>query len=219
MADFSSLLVPSERVYLHAEAFARERTLKQAVGVLQTDKKVDAAELNAAVLSAAVLGAEQAGVVKLRVGEQSKWFGLRKAPGLFFEPGPTPGVFPPGTLEGDLPAMMGKVKTGIATSVIRELLRADSSWPELNSLDLVKQGLAKRGLLTTEQEKRLGLFKVDVYRVPESTRALRQREGPEEVKRLFDDARTNRPQEWALLQEAIVAATKSRKEYDSDGPD
>lgn len=212
-------LTPSERVYLHAEAFARERTLKQAIGLVHSDKKVDASELNSAILAAAVLGAERAGRLRLRVGERSKWFGLRKAPGLFLEATGDAALFPAGTLEHDLAALAQGAKDGEATELLKTLLREDSSWPETNSLGLVQEGLAKRGLLTSEQTKRFGFIRVDLYRTTEALLELRAGQGPEDIAKLFDEARTSRPTEWGLLQDAIRAATQARKEYDSDGPD
>lgn len=210
-------LTPSETVYFHAEEFAREKTLLDAVGLLHTDKKVDASELAEAILAAAFVHTEKAGALRLQLGKGSRLFGLRKVDVVDVSVGPQEGAFPAGTIEGRLRALVASGPRE-AQRVVHDLLEEDSTYPELLVLGAVHRGLLESKMLDTAQEKRLKVFKVDVMKLPEETRALAASTPSAPIRAELAAWKGAHPDEWALLSKSIAKGIASRKEA-GDGPD
>lgn len=215
MAD----LTPSEIVYLHGERFARERGLTDSIELLHTDKKVRASELSRMLLSTALLANEQAGALRTKVDKKSTWFGLRKVDAVFVEGVQDP-PFPAQSLEGQL-GVLARAPEGAkdAQSLFYRLLAEDHPQPHHLAIGLVQEGLTARGLLQTEEVRRLKVFRASVLRLPDETQALAKAQGPDEAQRLLEDARRSRPELFALLTKAADAAAKSRVDTSDDGPD
>lgn len=211
-------LTPSETVYFHAEEFAREKTLVDAVGLLHTEKKVDASELAEAILAAALVHAEKAGTLQLRAGKASRLFGLRKVDVIEVAVGPQAGAFAAGTIEARLRALVAAGPREVQR-VVSELLEEDSTYPELLVIGAVHRGLVESKMLETAQEKRMKVFKVDVLRLPDETRELAARTPAGPIKEGLAAWRASRPEEWALLSKGVAKGIASRKESSSDGPD
>lgn len=212
---------PSELVYFHAGAFAREKALLDAVKLAHTDTKYDASELATAILSAAILAAEEAGDVVLEPGKVSRLFGLRKVDVLTVKPGPTPGAFPAGTFEARVrPAAASAKQQADAEHVVKGLLEEDSADPHVRAVGLVERGLLERRLLETQEVRQLKVFRSQVFVYPEATAQLVRGTTPEAPSRLLEKAQRERPDVWRLLQEGIRRAASARTERDSgDGPD
>lgn len=210
-------LTPSETVYLHAEEFAREKTLLDAVGLLHTDKKVDASELAEAILAAAFIHAEEAGAIRLGAGKASRLFGLRKVDVVEVSAGPNAGAFPPGSIEGRLPALVANGAREVER-VIHPLLEDDSTWPETLVFSLVQRGMIEAGLLEASKEKRLKVFSVDVVKLPDATRQLAATTPAAPVRERIAQWKAARAGEWEHLRKGIEKGIASRKEA-GDGPD
>lgn len=210
-------LMASETVYFHPDRFARERSLLDAFALLHTDRKYDLSELAEAMLLAAFVDAERAGAIRLARDKASRLFGLRKVDALFAHPGATRSAFPAGTLEASI---AGAVADGSreVERVVHQVLADDAPAPHWLVPSLVLRGLHARGLLTTREERRLKVFRSEVFELPDATRALAARTSGDEVRARVDAWRADRGDEAALLVKGIGKGIASRKEA-GDGPD
>lgn len=220
-ASVHNVLAPSELVYFHAGAFAREKKLVDAVGLVHSDAKHDASELGAAILATALLSAEQAGAVVLELGKASRLFGLRKADALVVKPGVAQPSFPPGSFEAGVRPVVDAAKGQVdAERVFTALLREDAPDPYSWAVMLAARGLAERRLFETEEVRKLKVFRTQVYHVPQATRDLVAQTSPDGPRDLLARTQRDRPEVWRLLNEGLKRAVSSRTEHDSgDGPD
>lgn len=213
-----AVLSPSETVYLHAEAFAREGTLLDSVEVLHREGKVRAGELARAILAATVLGAEAQGAIRLEARERSKWLGMRKERVLHLaRAGGAP--LPPGSLEA---ALVDALANGEAEArpTLAAILRQDANNTALLPISRVQEGLASRGILGAEEKTRLKVFKKTEYAMTDATREARDNADPAAVQALLTKTREGRPELWALLERALNGALDDRQaQQDWDGPD
>lgn len=210
-------LTPSETVYLHAEEFAREKTLLDAIGLLHTDKKVDSSELAEAILAAAFVHAEDAGAIRLGAGKASRLLGLRKVDVVEVSAGPNATSFPSGSIEARLPALVAKGAREVER-VVRDLLEEDSTWPETLVFSLVQRGMLDAGLLEASKEKRLKVFSVDVVKLPDATRELAAQTPAAPVRERLAAWKAARGAEWEHVRKGIAKGIASRKEA-GEGPD
>lgn len=211
-------LTPSETVYLHAERFARDAFLLDSATLLHTDAKVRATDLSTSLLAAALLAAEREGGVRLVPETEKRLFGLRKVEVLSVQPtGKDPG-FPEGTLEARVVRLAAERARSVER-VVHDALEEDASQPASLAVWRVQGGMEKAGLLEVEEKRRLKVFKVQAYKVPERTADLARRTPPDEVRALLEGARAGRAAEWALLERGIEKGVSGRKEVDHDGPD
>lgn len=210
-------LTPSETVYFHAEDFAREKKLLDAVALLHTDRKVDASELVEAILAAAFIHAEDAGAIRIAPGKAGRLFGLRKVDVAEISVGTKGDAFPAGTIEARLRELVAGGPRE-AERVVHELLGEDSTYPDMLVLTAVQRGLLASKLLETEETRRVKVFKVETLKLPDATRALAAATPAAPVKERLARWQKERAVEWSVLQKGIRAGIAGRKEA-SDGPD
>lgn len=212
-------LTPSETVYFHPAAFARPKSLVDAVALAHTDQKYDASELGTAALAAALLGAEGPGAVKLEPGKSGRLFGLRKVDAAIVRAGAARPAFPAGTLEHAMVAAVQERERDVE-DVVKAVLRTDSPDPYVSALALVEEGLASRGLLEARESRRLKVFRARTYVVPPATAELAKSTTASAAKDAADAAAATRPDLWRLVLDGIHRAAKARTETSGpDGPD
>ena len=210
-----SPFTPSELVLLNGQLFA-EKAWVGNVSLLHTEAKVSATQLGQAMFATAFLAADQAGSIQLQVRQKKVLLGLGKADALFADPGDPAIPWPEPSLEGRLRGLAerwqhNKGQNEVA-NVLYSLLGQDSVSPWQEAVDLVKAGLAARGLLRKVEERKLKILVFSHYELPESTSAMLLAQPVEPVQQLLADCKSSRPQAWKLLVAAINKAVKQRTE-------
>ncbi|OGO36600.1 MAG: hypothetical protein A2W35_16390 [Chloroflexi bacterium RBG_16_57_11] len=212
--DPDNPLTPSEVVFLNGEQFAENVKLGN-VDLIHSDEKVSLAQLGGTILATAILACEQAGAFRLEVRERKATLGLRKVRELFAAPAQHRENLPEGSLEatyaGMATQMALKEKNDIYT-ILYTWLHKDSISPWTTALELLKAGMAKRGLLEATEEKKLKLFKVTRYSLPERTARLVKGQSVGPVKALLDTCQRTRPEVWKELEAGIKKAIAARTE-------
>lgn len=215
--DPTNPLSPSELVLLNGDLFAKKVMLGN-IQLLHTDTSVSISQLGEAILSAAVLAAESAGNFKLEIRTAKAMLGLRKAKNLCGIPTFSPNEWPEYSLEAQLPKIAERLEKEGESHQISDLiyiwLRQDSSSPWQSTIEMVKSGLAERGLLDAAQKTRLKVFTVVNYSLPESTADLASQIPIDPVKELLTNCENNRKDIWELLLKENKRAIKQRTEQD-----
>jgi hypothetical protein len=213
-------LAPSERVLLHAETFATPVSLSSTeddqVELFRPGARARATELGQALLTVVILACEQAGAIQLSVQSRRIWLGLRQSSLLHVDPG-KPALWPDYTLEGQVytlaQALREDKRAPDVRSLLYELLQTTvpgSPWRYV--AELVKTGLAARGLVNKIEEKHTMIFARARWHLPETTARLAAAWPAAPLRQLLDECREMRPDVWRLLQAEIEAAVKARTE-------
>ena len=212
--DPDNPLTPSELVFLNGELFAKKVTLGN-LDLMHTDEKVSIAQLGGAILATAILACEQAGAFRLEVRERKATLGLRKVRELFAIPTSPRENLPEHSLEAtfaDMATYLAQKDKNYIYNVLYTWLRQDAMSPWNTALELLKAGMAKRGLLDATEEKKLKLFKVTRYSLPERTAGLVKGQTVGPVKALLENCERARPEVWKELESAIKKAIAARTE-------
>lgn len=100
-------------------------------------------------------------------------------------------------------------------AIVDSFFVGDRADPWKYVIDLVKDGLAARGLLDRRPER---WFRLDTgrteYVLPEATAQLATESSPEEIERLFDATESARPELWELLEWEIDHTVSARRATD-----
>lgn len=214
--DPSNPLSPSELVLLNGEKFAKKVMLGN-VKLMHIDASVSNAQLGGAIISAAVLADEASGNIKLEIRDDKAMFGLRKVKNLYANPTPHQIDWPQYSLEAQLPEIASRFKgedNHQISSLIYAWLREDSGSPWTAAIDMVKSGLAERGLLEKIEEKKLKILSVTKYSLPESTAELASQYSTDSIQQMLDNCQRYRKNIWQLLEKQIKRAIKDRTEQD-----
>lgn len=217
MLDPTNPLAPSELVLLNGDQFAKKVMLGN-VQLLHSDTSVSATQLGQSILVAAFLAAEAAGNLRFEVRQGKAMLGLRKVSNLYANPTPQTVLWPEYSLEARLPGLAEQLKAdqenNLVSSLIYTWLQEDSGSPWQSAIDLVKSGLADRGLLNRSEEKKLKLITVTNYTLPESTASLAANYSIGPVKEMLNRCEHNRREIWDLLVKQIKKAISDRTEQD-----
>lgn len=212
--DPDNPLTPSEVVYLNGEMFAK-RVMLGNVNLLHSNEKVSLTQLGQTILDTAILACEEAGAFRLDVRERKAMLGLRKVRELFAVP-TSPGENLP---EHSLEATFFELATRLAPQDKNDIytmfyawFREDVTSPWKTALELLKAGMAKRGMLDTTEEKRLKIFTVTHYTLPERTARLVKGQSVERVRALLENCARSRPEVWKILESSIKKAISARTE-------
>lgn len=207
-------LTPSEVVFLNGELFAKKVSLG-SVQLLHTEEKVSLSQLGQAILATAILAGEQAGAFRLEVQERKAMLGLRKVQKLFAVPTSPRMNLPEHCLEATFSTLTNQLalqdKNDIY-NIIYTWLRRDTTSPSSTALEMLKAGMAERGLLEVTVEKKLKIFTSTIYTVPEWTARLVKGQAIEPVKALLENCSRTRPEVWKLLDSGIKKAISDRTE-------
>lgn len=215
-----AVLTPSEVVLLNGSRFAGKPGFLDKWKVLGTDTEVSRRELVLNAYAAALLAGDAAGDLRLEVRGKKALLGLRTVQTLYAEPG-TATAWPAGCVEGAFRSWAERLRVKNRHQLV-DILDAwqetDVTSPEDRALNLINQGLATRGLLQVIEEKKLKVFTVRRYALPESTAALAQAAAGE-VEALLKKCQQERPELWRLLTSHIALALKRRIEQQDSGDD
>jgi len=207
---------PSELILLNGDQFAAPARFGNNVNLLHVEGKVSVEQLGQAVLTAAFLSAEQAGDLCLEARQKKAMMGLRQVTALYAVPGQHSALWPEQSLEHQLGPLAQRLladkQRNEVSNMVYVWLARDSAVPWTVAIDLVKQGLASRGLLEQVEEKKLKLFTSRSYVMPESTAVLLSRQSVAPVKDLLVAAQRDRPDLWQLLTKQIKDAISRRTE-------
>ncbi len=210
-----SPFTPSELVLLNGQLFA-EKAWMGNVKLLHVDAQVSATQLGQAMFAAAFLAADQAGSIQLQVRQKKVLLGLGKADALFADPGDPAVVWPKQSLESRLRELAEQWQRSGSrhevANVLYSLLGQDSASPCQEAVDMVKAGLAARELLRKVEERKLKIFVLSHYELPESTSAMLLGQPVEPVQQLLAECKGSHPQIWKLLMAGINKAIKMRTE-------
>jgi hypothetical protein len=167
------------------------------------------------VLAAAFLVNEQQRALTLEIRPKKGFLGLGTVQALFAVPaGPLP-AWPPMTAEAGLAAGAARqapYNQNEVYMVVYNWLGHDSSAPFEDVLEKVKAGLAERLLLGVHQEKKLKIFTVRSYVIPDSTRALAAASPWGTIAQIMQYTQQTRPLVWQKLNEDIKKAVAARQE-------
>lgn len=217
--DPDRFLTPSELVFLNGEQFAQKVMLGN-VELMHNKEKVSLTQLGMAIVAAAFLGCEEAGAFSLGIGERKAMLGLRKVKEIYAIPGSARVRLPDGSLEAKLTSLAERYEESddhTAQNLVYAWLGEDTTSPWNNALGLLKAGMAQRGLLEAREEKKLKIFTVTHYSLPDETVRLLRGQSIGLVKQMLDGCAQSRPEIWKLLESGIKKAISARTESsDSD---
>ena len=212
--DPDHFLTPSEVVFLNGEKFAKKVTLGN-IELMHTDAKVSQTDLGLAILMAAVLADEQVGAFRLETQERKAMLGLRKVRKLFAIPATPSQALPEHSLEATFSALAAQLtpqEDDDISTLFYVWLGEDSFAPWNTAFERLKAGMAQRGLLEAAEEKKLKVFTVTNYTLPERTARLLQGQSSQPVKALLENCQRARPEVWKLLESGIKKAISDRTE-------
>lgn len=210
--------MPSEVVFLNGEQFAK-KVMMGNTDLLHSDEKVSLSQLAQAVLTAAILGGEAAGAYRLEKREKKALLGLRKVNTLFAVPATPRDKLPEHSLEATFAGLaqhLSPKENNDIHTMVYHWLREDSASPWNTVMEFLKAGMAKRGLIEAVEKKRLKIFTVIDYSLPEQTIQLLKGQSPNLVKTLLENYERLHPENWQVLEKAIKKAIRDRTESSND---
>jgi len=212
--DPDNPLTPSEVVFLNGEMFAKKVMIGN-VDLLHSDEKVSIAQLGQAMLTTAILACDAAGAFRLNVQDTKALLGLRKVRKLFAVPASPRENLPEHSLEATLFHQASRLapqgKNDIY-NMIYAWLRQDSTSPWNTAMERIKAGMAERGILDATKEKKLKIFSITRYTLPEQTARLLKGQSPEPVKAMLENCERTHPEVWKLIESGIKKAISARTE-------
>ena len=210
-------LSASELVLLNGEKFAK-KVMMGNIQLMHTQESVSVAQLGQAILAAAVLAAESSENLQLEARQEKALFGLRKVANLYANPTPRPVEWPDSCLEAQLVQIADRLKTKDGSNQVSNILyawlREDSGSPWQTAIELVKAGMAQRGLLEAYEQKSLKIFTVTRYTLPESTKALAAQQSIHPIQQMLSNCEDYRKDVWDFLIKQTKKAIKDRTEQD-----
>lgn len=207
-------LTPSEVVFLNGEQFAK-KVMMGNIDLLHSGEKVSLTQLGQAVVTTAFLAAEAAGAVRLEARERKAMLGLRKVKELFAVPSSGSVPLPENSLEAvfaGLAARLAGKNDNDVRSIVYTWLRSDTTVPWSSAMDLFKAGMAERSVLEASEERKLKIFTVTHYSLPERTARLMKGQPAQSVQALLNNCERTRPEVWKLLEQGIKKAISDRTE-------
>jgi hypothetical protein len=215
----NTYLTPSELVYLNGEKFAQKVRLGNTK-LLHNDQDVGRVALVVAILRAALFTQEQYRTLRLEVRKKKVLLGLASTETLYADPvGPMP-AWPEGTVEAALPPLaqhfyQPKGENEVI-NIIYAWLGQDAASPYELVLEKIKWGLARRGLLEVQEERKLKIFVSRKFICPLATLRLAAEQPLQPVFDLLNFYSQSRPDVWKESEEAIRKGVGSRQEKSDD---
>lgn len=208
----TSTLSPSELVLLCGDAFVDKGGMLDKVALLDGQKEVSAKQLAHALLATALLANEEAGALHLEARPKKALFGLRTVTSLFAVPVSASVEWPAGSLEARILDAASRRKEPEVVDVLVDVMIEDSPSPRLYLVQQISAALAARGLLEVVTQKKLKIFSVNSFRLPEATAAQAAAQPVEPLKQLLARCERERPQVWKLMTDHINSAVTRRTE-------
>ena len=220
--DPNAPITPSELVLLNGDQFAKKAMIGNTK-MLHNDASVAVDQLGRAMIEAAVIASDHVGGIQLDIRQKKAMMGLRKVNGLFADPKDHSVSWPEGSLEAAIHDLAARLKNGKEKNEVEEILyvwlEQDSTSPYQSTIEKVKAGMARRGLLDEVKEKKMKIFTVVKYELPESTRSLSANQSVDAVAQFLNECQSARPDVWKLLEKQVKSAVRKRTESTSSDPD
>jgi len=218
----NAALTPSEVVCLNGSQFAPKGGFGDRYQLLGEDLEVSKKQLGVQIYAAAFASNMESGSVRLDVREKRTMLGMRTVRQVFVEAGQPAVSWPPQTLEAAIGPLAQQLRTNRAShevkAVVSAFLREDATDPWSKAIDLIREGLAHRGLLERWEEKKLKIFTVVKFSLAPETAALAAAQ--------VDGTRTwlagfqqSHPDLWTLLTADIAVGINSRTTRADTGGD
>ncbi len=209
-------LTPSELVYLNGEKFAQKAGVFNKTQLMHVNLGVNMIQLVQMAVAAAFLANEQAGSLRLELRGKKALFGLTTVQALYAEPCGLLRQWPAETLEAVLPTYAERFKAEKNTNEVYAILYAwmgeDCMSPYGEVINRIQYGLGARMLLGMREEKKLKIFTVRSYTLPDATRALAQSTPLAPVQQMLQQCEQARPLVWKALLEQVKKAISARTE-------
>jgi hypothetical protein len=136
--------------FLNGEKFAKKAMIGNTK-LMHQDASVSMEQLGRAMLAVAFLASEESGATKMEIRDKKVLLGLRKTKGLFVDPMTPTNPWPSESLEAAIYTLASRLQNegdiNEVSEIIVEWLAEDrhNPWPMV--FELVKVGMASRGLL------------------------------------------------------------------------
>jgi len=209
-------LTPSELVYLHGDQYASRKSFNN-VKLLHIDLGVSASELAYAMLSTALLACEAEGVLRFMVSQQK---GLLKShDALSAVVGPAGAIWPSPSIESRLLKNRLQLDPNapyFVSSMVYDLLSADSAAPGADIVNLCKPYMAQRGLIVQNEKKTLKVFTSYTYELPQATLQGARQFPMERINQMLSSTQQTRPDFWKMLIANIKTGVSMRVEQRDD---
>lgn len=213
--DPSYRLTPSEIIFLNGDHFVK--TARLGFRLLDSETKVSTQELARAVISGALLAMEAMGEFQLEVEEYKRLIGTGRR--LKVTPARESTAFPSPSLEAVLMEICRFLENSKDGANVKDMVWAalgkDDSQPWNKMLNSLPPHMAERGLLETVEEKKLKIFTVVNYKVPDATRLLVEQGSGPALSTLLSDCENQRPELWKQMRKEIDKGINDR-EIDDD---
>jgi eukaryotic-like serine/threonine-protein kinase len=203
-------LSPSEIVLLFGDQFAPPAGPTDApVELLHVPMHVNAVALAQALMSVALLECERSGSIRLVVGYPSGPSGAPPTPVLRVEPTAHSVIWSVNSLEYFI-RPLAQTQSATVSDIVSALLRRDSANAWVTAVTLVKEGLASRSLLATEDVRRPGFPPEYRYRLTPQAIALARQSSFEPARRILADTQQQKPNIWQPLLAGVRDAMQRR---------
>ena len=198
-------LTPSEQVVLFPDRFTVEGGLLTRKVDLPDGRKLASEGLGRAAAAAAILGCEAAGGLRLEVQEGRALLGLMRTRKLMAVPATDQTEpWPEGSLEAAVGAQLANGPVDV-NALVQGLIGGEHHDPAAELVTDVQRGLARRGLLASEQVRVMKILPVMRYLLNDETRTAMAAGGPGDVEALLRSAEAERPEVWRELERGIRA--------------
>lgn len=215
----AALFTLSEQVFLQGDRFAAKAGIVNKVKLMHVDQEVSATDLVTQMMATALLANERAGALRLEIRQKKALFGLTKVTTLYAEPLQRPN-FPSPSLEISLydlaVALKNDKEKHEVSNIVYAWLSDDTNLPWQKVVQYVQRDMAARGVLSVVQEKKLKVFTVSNYVLPDSTRNLATQISSAPVQAMLEDCRNRRPDLWQVMTKHIKNGIDSRHESRDD---
>jgi hypothetical protein len=210
----NACLTPSEMVFLAGNRFAPKGGVGDKYTLLGQEIYVSKKLLATRVYAAAFLAEFGYGSIVLEVKEKKAMLGLRSVRQVFVQIGSNATPSPVPSLEASLRSLSERLQASRAShevkAVVASFLQQDDGDPFAKANDLIKDQLARRGLVQRWEEKRLKIFTVAKYALPAETAALAAA-GVDAIQSWLTQCQQSQSELWQLLVADIEAGIKSRQ--------
>jgi hypothetical protein len=196
------VVTPSERVLLFGDRFSEPGgVLSTTETILSSGIKVKLDPLVHNAVAAALLAAEQSGSLRLEIRQGKAMFGLMSTQAVHMVPGPRAVTWPQGSLES-YAGQAAATQPGVANWV-SALIGQRQETPQYRIVNVIKHGLATRGVLHAEQKTTLKVFTSVTYSLPPAVRASAEQSGTAHVQEMLARCQHERPQVWNEIVRGI----------------
>jgi hypothetical protein len=210
-------LTPSDIVFLNGEQFAVEQGMLAGGNftLLHNGTKVGHVSLATAMFAAALLANEAAGTLRLSVKPKKAMLGLKTTTAAWAEPTGAKGNWPAQSFEEVLLLHMGGQARWV-TDILFDALLVMSTYPHTLPTLVLQTFLTDRGILTTTEKKKLGIFNATSFNLPPQSREVIAAHSTAPVKKMIAELQRSRPDLYQAIEAAVKDAIGRRREYDND---